>query len=178
MPRSILARSTSMPSSRRSMRRRALPYVFLEVINNTGEAVTAQQYFGVGYASGGEADITEFNYGYRVSDAFLGRNGANLATLQNLPASLLPSDKAVVFTDNHDNQRADNVYYASTLVGAPAYELAAIYTLAQPHGAVSVMSSYGFDRATQAGRDAGPPGVAGVTASSFTDITAGASACT
>jgi alpha-amylase len=40
------------------------------------------------------------------------------------------------------------------------------------------MSSYGFDRSSQAGRDAGPPGAAGVTASSFADIAAGVSACT
>jgi alpha-amylase len=157
---------------------RPLPYVFLEVINNAGEAVTAQQYFGVGYASGGAADITEFNFGYRVGDAFLGRNGTNLSALQNLASNLLPADKAVVFTDNHDNQRGDNVYYASTLGGLPAYELAVLYTLAQPHGVVSVMSSFGFDRATQAGRDAGPPGSGGVTTSAFVDIAAGTSACT
>lgn len=157
---------------------RPLPYVFLEVIDNAGEAVTGQQYFGVGYASGGAADITEFNYGYRVSDAFLGRNGTNLSDLRDVGASLLPSDKAVVFTDNHDNQRADNIYYASTIASAPAYELAAIYTLAQPYGAVSLMSSFGFDRTTQAGKDSGPPGTGGVTASTFTDITAGTSACT
>ncbi|HEU0202657.1 MAG TPA: alpha-amylase family glycosyl hydrolase, partial [Burkholderiaceae bacterium] len=50
---------------------RRLPYVFHEVINNPNEAVTAQQYFGVGHASGGASDITEFQFGYRVSDAFL-----------------------------------------------------------------------------------------------------------
>ncbi|HEU0201939.1 MAG TPA: alpha-amylase family protein [Burkholderiaceae bacterium] len=146
---------------------RPLPYVFLEVINNPNEAVTAQQYFGVGHASGGASDITEFQFGYRVSDAFLGRNGTNLSALQDLDAGLLPSDKAVVFTDNHDNQRGDNVYYASTLGAAPIYELAAIYTLAQPHGVVSLMSSYGFDRNTQAGRDSGPPGAGGITQSTF-----------
>lgn len=155
---------------------RSLPYVFLEVIDNPNEAVTAQQYFGVGYASGGASDITEFQYGDAVSDAFLGRNNTNLAALQNLAAPLLPSDKAVVFTDNHDNQRADNVYYASTFGGTPIYELAAIYTLAQPHGVVSLMSGYGFDRGTQAGRDAGPPGANGITSSTFTG--GGASLCT
>jgi alpha-amylase len=40
--------------------------------------------------------------------------------------------------------------------------------LAHPQGAPSVMSSYGFDRTTQAGKDAGPPSIApGVTQSSF-----------
>jgi alpha-amylase len=151
---------------------RARPYVFLEVINNAGEAVTAQQYYGVGYASGGVADITEFQFGYRVSDAFLGRNGATLAGLQNLTASLLPSDKVVVFTDNHDNQRAGNVYY----VDGAAYELANVFMLTLPHGYPALMSSFGFDRSTQSGRDAGPPGAGGVTASTFT--AAGDSTCT
>ncbi len=149
---------------------RPKPYVYLEVINNTGEAVTANQYFGVGYASGGTADITEFQYGYRVTDAFLGRNGASLnSALLNLPAALMPADKAMVFVDNHDNQRGDNLYYASTLSGQRVYDLATIYTLAQPHGVVNLMSSYGFDRASAAGRDAGPPGTGGVTQSTFID---------
>ncbi len=157
---------------------RTKPYVFLEVINNPNEAVTANQYFGVGHASGGGADITEFQYGYRVADAFLGRNGASLdSSLRSLSASLLPSDKAVVFVDNHDNQRAENLYYASTLSGQPIYELAAIYTLAQPHGVVSLMSGYGFDRSTQAGRDGGPPGTGGLTQSTFIDLAAGTSRC-
>lgn len=147
---------------------RPKPYVFLEVINNPNEAVTANQYFGVGFSSGGGVDITEFQYGYRVADAFLGRNGASLdSALRTLSTSLMPTDKAVVFVDNHDNQRADNLYYASTVSAQAMYELAQIYTLAQPHGVVSLMSGYGFDRATQAGRDAGPPGAGGVTQSTF-----------
>lgn len=156
---------------------RALPYVFLEVINNPGEAVTAQQYSGVGFASGGATDLTEFVYGYRITDAFSGRNGATLASLQTLTDGLLSSDKSVVFVDNHDNQRGSNLYYASQVGGVPLYELAAIFMLAHPHGAPSVMSSYGFDRNTPAGRDAGPPASAGgVTTSSFD--TAGNSLCT
>jgi alpha-amylase len=151
---------------------RALPYYFLEVINNAGEAVTAAQYFGVGYASGGASDLTDFQYGYRLTDAFTGRSGATLASLGNLTTALLPSDKSVVFIDNHDNQRGDNLSYASS-----AYELASIFMLAHPHGAPSVMSSYGFDRNSAAGRDAGPPSAAGgVTLSTFNG--AGASLCT
>jgi alpha-amylase len=151
---------------------RALPYVFMEVINNPGEAVTAQQYFGVGYASGGAADVTDFLYGYRIADAFLGRGGATLASLQTLTSGLLPSDKSVVFVDNHDNQRASNLRYASLANGVPVYELATIFMLAHPQGAPSVMSSYGFDRGAAspcgAGCDAGPPSSAGgVTQSTF-----------
>ncbi len=155
---------------------RPRPYVFLEVINNAGEAVTASQYYGVGTYLGGSAtgagsDITEFQFGYRVTDAFLGRNSATLnSALLNLQNALMPGDKAMVFVDNHDNQRGDNLYYASTLSGQPVYELAQIYALAQPVGVVSLMSSYGFDRSSQAGRDAGPPSTApGVTQSTFID---------
>jgi alpha-amylase len=154
---------------------RPKPYVFLEVINNPNEAVTASQYYGVGTylggaSSGAGADITEFQYGYRVTDAFLGRNGASLdSALRNLSSTLMPSDKAVVFVDNHDNQRGDNLYYAGTLSGQPVYELAQVYTLAQPHGVVSLMASYGFIRDNQASEDAGPPGVGGVTQSTFVD---------
>jgi alpha-amylase len=158
---------------------RTRPYFFLEVINNPGEAVTAQQYYGVGYASGGASDVTDFLYGYRVTDAFTGRNGATLnSALANLSASLMPSDKAVVFVDNHDNQRGGSLMYADTVSGVPVYELAAVYTLAQPTGAVSLMSSFGFDRNNQAGRDAGPPGAGGVTQSTFIDPIAGTSRCT
>lgn len=155
---------------------RTLPYFFLEVINNPGEAVTAAQYFGVGHASGGGSDVTDFQYGYRVSDAFLGRNGATLASLQTLTNTLMASDKSVVFIDNHDNQRGDNLYYASSVGGAPVYDLANVFMLALPHGAPSVMSSYGFDRSSGAGRDAGPPSLAGgVTQSTFD---AGGTRCT
>jgi alpha-amylase len=155
---------------------RELPYYFLEVINNSGEAVTAEQYFGVGYASVGVADVTDFQYGYRLTDAFTGRNGASLASLQTLATGLLPGDKAVVFIDNHDNQRGDNLYYASSVGGVPVYDLAAIFMLAHPHGVPSVMSSYGFDRATQAGRDAGPPSAPGGVTQSTYD--AGGTRCT
>ena len=142
---------------------RARPYLFLEVINNPGEAVTAQDYFGVGYASGGASDVTDFIYGYRVSDAFLGRGSATLQTLQTLTVPLLPPDKSVVFTDNHDNQRAQNISYADA-----AYRNAVIFELAFPQGYPSLMSSYGFDRGTQSGRDAGPPSnPGGVTQSTF-----------
>src|SRR5207248_5538531 len=42
--------------------RRQLPYVFLEVIGGTGEALSPHDYFGEGYSSGGAADITEFTF--------------------------------------------------------------------------------------------------------------------
>lgn len=151
---------------------RPAPYVFLEVINNSGEAVKAEDYFGAGFSTGGVADVTEFQYGYRVSDAFLGRNNVSVASLQNIAASLMPANKAVVFVDNHDNQRGNNAYYAD---GA-FHELAVVFTLTQATGYPSIMSSYGFDRASQAGRDRGPPADSNGRTESVFDA-AGASRC-
>lgn len=143
---------------------RARPYFFLEVINTPGEAVTAQQYFGVGFASGGASDVTDFLFGYRVTDAFSGRNAASLnSALATFASTLLPADKSVVFVDNHDNQRGENLHYANS-----NYDLAVVFMLAHPQGYPALMSSYGFDRTSQAGRDSGPPSVgAGVTTSTF-----------
>jgi alpha-amylase len=147
---------------------RSRPYVFLEVINNPGEAVTAEQYYGVGNASGGAADITDFLYGYRLSDVYYNRNAATLAGfLDRITTGLLPSDKSVVFVDNHDNQRGSNLSYADL-----PYAQAVALMLAVPQGYPAVMSSFGFDRTSQNGRDAGPPSDAGgVTESVFNGTT-------
>jgi alpha-amylase len=152
---------------------RAKPYVFLEIIGGNAEAVTPQQYYGVGFASGGIADISEFTYGNRLSDAILTRGNWSLSTLlTSFQGDLLPSDKSVVFVDNHDNQRGSNLYYADSL-----YELGDVLMLAHPHGYPSVMSSFGFERSTQGGRDAGPASDAnGNTFSSFNPD--GSSKCT
>ncbi len=131
---------------------RQKPYVFLEIIAGSGDAVTPQQYYGVGYASGGATDITDFTYGRRISDAFLGRNGLTpWSALQAFASELLPSDKSVVFIDNHDTQRGDALIYSDS-----TYALAAIMMLGHSQGYASVMSSYGFARSTELVRDAGP----------------------
>lgn len=132
---------------------RPKPYVFLEVIQGAADAVTPQQYYGVGYASGGSTDITDFDYGNRVSDAFYGRSGGTLAAALNaMSSALLPSDKSVVFIDNHDTQRGSALFYADS-----TYELAVVMMLGHGQGYPSVMSSYGLDRSGQLSRDAGPP---------------------
>src|SRR5204862_4101333 len=41
---------------------RPLPYIFLEVIGGSNEALSPRDYFGEGYSSGGAADITEFTF--------------------------------------------------------------------------------------------------------------------
>lgn len=140
-----------------------LPYFFAEVIDYGGEAVKAHDYFGLGYSSGGAADITEFKF-RGVGDKFLGTGGQYLAQLNPNGApgnqfsesawGIMPSDKAVVFLENHDTQRSGGISYRVPAI----YRLANVWMLAQPYGYPSVMSSYSFDLTTQSGRDAGPPG--------------------
>lgn len=131
---------------------RAIPYVFLEIINNAGEAVTPQQYFGAGFASGGAADITEFQAAYQLTDAFIGRNGRTLAELASFGQGLLPTDKAHSFVTNHDTERGNLLYWGDGAL----YRLAQIFLLAHPYGYPAIHSGYQFDRNSQAGRDAGP----------------------
>jgi alpha-amylase len=67
-------------------------YVYQEVLSHPGDAVPTSAYTGVG-------DVTEFSYGE-----------GNLASLSTVGTSAgwLPSDRAVVFTDNHDTQRGSS----------------------------------------------------------------------
>ena len=130
------------------------PWVFAEVIDQGGEAVRARDYFGLGYGSGGAADITEFRY-RGVGEKFAGTGGqrpVDLATFSEATWGLIPSDKAVVFLENHDTQREGGLRYAD----GDAYRLANVWMLAQPYGYPRVMSSYAF-AAGPAGRDEGPP---------------------
>ena len=151
---------------------RALPYYFLEVIDYGSEAVTARDYFGEGYSSSGSSDITEFKF-RGIGDKFLGSGGQKLAQLNpnGLSGSqfsesawgLMPSDKAVVFVENHDSQRNGGLWYRDGAL----YRLANVWMLAQPYGYPSVLSSFGFDRSSQSSRDAGPPPAALGCASSI-----------
>jgi len=134
---------------------RAAPYVFLEVIDPGTEAVKATDYFGLGYDTGGAADITEFNFraaGVRFV-AGSGKRASELSAFTPRTWGLMAGDKAVVFLQNHDTQRSDGVDYRD---GA-AYRLANVWMLGQDYGYPVVMSGYAFDRTTQSGRDAGPP---------------------
>ena len=127
----------------------AKPFYYLEVIDYGGEAIHASDYLPLG------TNLIEFRY-TAVADAFKGAGGATLAGLRAqlaTDAGLLPSDRTVVFVNNHDTQRGSSLYYGD---GAP-YDLATVFMLAWPYGYPSILSSYAFDRATPAGRDAGPP---------------------
>ena len=120
------------------------PVVFQEVIDQGGEAVGASEYLSTGL-------VTEFKYSTELGNTF--RNGS-LAWLSNFGEGwgFMPSSSAVVFVDNHDNQRghggAGNVI---TFEDGRLYDLANVFMLAYPYGYPKVMSSYDFHGDTDAG---------------------------
>ena len=124
-------------------------YVFQEVIGQPGEPITPKEYFGSG-------DVTEFRYGIELNNNF--RDAGKVKYLRNFGTSfgLMPSNKAVVFLENHDNERGHggggNVL---TYRDGQVYELAAAFMLAWPYGYPKVMSSYDIGDDSEKG----PPSV-------------------
>jgi len=122
------------------------PYVFQEVIDLGGEAVSANEYTGT-------AAVTEFRYSASIGNVF---KNQQLSYLNNFGESwgFLGGGSAVVFTDNHDNQRGHGAGGANVLTfkDGSLYNLANVFMLAWPYGYPKVMSSYAFNNADQ-----GPP---------------------
>ncbi len=121
-------------------------YVFQEVIDLGGGAVSAGEYTGI-------SDVTEFRYSASIGDTF---KNQQLAYLNNFGESwgFLAGGDAVVFTDNHDNQRGHGAGGSNVLTykDGSVYNLANVFMLAWPYGYPKVMSSYSFSDGDQ-----GPP---------------------
>lgn len=121
------------------------PFVYQEVIDRGSEPIKGVEYTGNGH-------VAEFRYGMALFTAFSNRD---LSALQTLGSGdgWVPSERAVVFIDNHDVQRghagADEVL---THQDWDTYELANIFMLAWPYGYPMVMSSYRISDS-----DHGPP---------------------
>jgi alpha-amylase len=100
-------------------------------------------------------------------------NGQRLSYLRNFGEGWgqLNGLNALVFIDNHDNQRghgAGGFGSILTFFEANMYKIATAFELAWQYGHVRVMSSYNWPRNIQGGVDQndwmGPPGSNGVTA--------------
>ncbi|MEM1238448.1 MAG: alpha-amylase family protein [Cyanobacteria bacterium P01_H01_bin.26] len=118
------------------------PFVYQEV-DSTAEA---DAYFGNGA-------VTEFRYGRNLGEQ------VRYGQLKNLMLfgeawGLIPSHKAVIFTDNPDTQRSRDrnivSFYAPRDEGN-SYRLANVFMLAWPYGIPKVMSSYDWSRTPGAG---------------------------
>ncbi|XP_025020264.1 pancreatic alpha-amylase-like isoform X2 [Python bivittatus] len=129
-----------------------------QVIDLGGESIKSNEYFGNGR-------VTEFKYGAKLGTVIRKWNGEKMAYLKNWGEgwSFMPSDKAVVFVDNHDNQRGHGAGGASILTfwDARLYKMGVGFMLAHPYGFTRVMSSFHWPRYFENGKDindwVGPP---------------------
>ncbi|KAL0838999.1 hypothetical protein ABMA28_016996 [Loxostege sticticalis] len=124
----------------------ARPYIFQEVIDLGGEAVSKNEYTPL-------AAVTEFKYGMELSRAF--NRGNQLRWLENFgtPWGLMASGDALAFIDNHDNQRGHGAGgNILTHRQAKQYKGAIAFMLAHPYGQPQLMSSFSFHDT-----EAGPP---------------------
>merc|ERR1711963_224591 len=120
------------------------PFFFHEVIDNGGEPITTSEYYGVG-------KVTEFRSCSWVGSCI--RNN-DFGCLQGFGNGLSDGMHAVVFVDNHDNQRGHGSGgQILTYKDDYQYKLAVSFMMAQDYGFKRVMSSYDFYDSDQ-----GPPG--------------------
>ncbi|OOE57522.1 hypothetical protein BZG13_10295 [Salinivibrio sp. ML323] len=127
-------------------------YFFSEVIDTRNEeSVRSQQYTPI-------AAVEEFRYGQQIARVFTEGNLHWLKTFgSDWKEIYTPSDKAVVFLDNHDNQRGHGaggsiLTHQSNSEYANIYDLANVFMLAWDYGYPRVMSSYAFTNS-----ELGPP---------------------
>ncbi|MEY4065522.1 MAG: hypothetical protein RIR26_1730 [Pseudomonadota bacterium] len=112
-------------------------FVFQEVIDQGGEPISSAEYTQAG-------SVTEFKAGLALAAVF--RRG-DLSVLETFGEDwgFLPSNKAVVFTDNHDNQRGHGGGgWVLTYRDGALHSLANQFLLAANYGIVGLMSSYDF----------------------------------
>ncbi|KAI8121942.1 hypothetical protein FF38_02197 [Lucilia cuprina] len=122
---------------------RSRAFIYQEVIDHGHETVSKYEYNLLGA-------VTEFRFSEEVGRAFRGHN--QLKWLQNWGPhwGFLPSEHALVFVDNHDNQRDGGEVL--TYKTSKQYKMATAFTLAYPYGISRIMSSFEFSD-----RDQSPP---------------------
>src|SRR6266545_6514748 len=129
-------------------------YVVQEVIDYGTEPIKGSENTGNG-------DVHQFPYGRDLGKIF---RYEKLSYLRSFGSSL-PSDKAVVFTDNHDTQRSGDPNIL-TFRDNGTYAMANAFMLAWTYGTPTVMSSYEYSS-----NDEGPPSAADGTTSDSTCFT-------
>ncbi|XP_055636514.1 alpha-amylase A-like [Toxorhynchites rutilus septentrionalis] len=125
----------------------AKAFLTQEVIDLGGEAIGRDEYTHLG-------TITEFRHSAEIGRVFHGRDRLRHLINWGEGWGFLPSHLALVFVDNHDNQRGhgaggDNIL---TYKLPKNYKMASAFMLAHPFGIPRVMSSFAFNHGDQ-----GPP---------------------
>ena len=132
------------------------PYIYHEVIDTSA----AERIRDWEYAPHG--DVAEFEYSV-VAMGTKFNCGGHIADLETLPsyANMMASRFAVVFTDNHDNQRGHGPGGACIVDhrDGQTHLLANVFTLATPYGHPMLTSSYYWttNPNSEAGDSLGPP---------------------
>lgn len=125
----------------------ARPFIVQEVIDLGGEGINKYEYNFIGA-------VTEFKFSAEIGKCFRGK--VPLADMKNWGEEwgFLPSKDALVFVDNHDNQRGHGAGGEDILTykQAKEYKMAVAFMLAHPYGIPRVMSSFAFSNSDQ-----GPP---------------------
>lgn len=115
------------------------PFIFNEVIDLGGEPISGGEYFSLGR-------VTEFRGCNNMANSF--RGSSALTYLENYGEAwgMYPDDNALVFVDNHDNQRGHGAGGENILTfwEPRPYKMAVIFTMAWPYGFVRIMSSYRY----------------------------------
>lgn len=128
----------------------AYPYIAQEVIdlsmNGNNGAIRKFEYTPL-------APVTEFLFSSELGRAFNNHYELNNLRLWGLWPDFVSTDDALVFVDNHDNQRGDD--HIISYHTPRRYKMATAWALAHPYGNVRIMSSFRFDRPS--GHDIGPP---------------------
>lgn len=95
--------------------------------------------------------VTEFKYSSEIGRAFRGHNELKWLKSWGPVWGLLPSKDALVFVDNHDNQRGHGAGGAEILTYKlrKMYVMAVAFMLAHPYGTPRIMSSFYFDMSDQ-----------------------------
>uniref|UniRef100_A0A3Q2E6Z4 alpha-amylase n=1 Tax=Cyprinodon variegatus TaxID=28743 RepID=A0A3Q2E6Z4_CYPVA len=129
-----------------------------KVIDLGGEAISYSEYIHLGR-------VTEFKYGAKLGNIFRKWNEEKLFYTRTWGEGwgFMSDGNAVVFVDNHDNQRGHGAGGSSiiTFWDSKLYKMAVGYMLAHPYGVARIMSSYRWNRNFVNGKDQndwmGPP---------------------
>ncbi|XP_050462477.1 alpha-amylase 2-like [Cataglyphis hispanica] len=131
--KNLSAKAGFLPSAR--------PYIYQEVIDLGGEAVSKFEYTDLG-------NVIEFQYGIILGSMFRGQDKlARLETFNDPKAwRMLSPDDALVMVDNHDNQRGHGAGGSTILTykDPKPYKMAIAFMLAYPYGHPRIMSSFAF----------------------------------
>jgi alpha-amylase len=129
------------------------PPVYQEVIEDPCVDISSSEYFKNGL-------VLEFDYGAKIAEFFKrsDRRLGDLRTFGERWRELMPSNRAVVFIDNHDTQRGHAGGGVLNYKDGALYDLANVFMLTWPYGYPALMSSYEFTDT-----EAGPPSVDGKT---------------